>query len=107
MVVRGPLRHLGPAGVRRVLLVDDDIRELDRARSRGLQTYPAPVDGGLQEDDLDELLALALGPPTRGRTPVMLLRQEFEESCGAPTEASSIAGIDEEVVTGVMGTLLQ
>jgi len=106
MVIRGSLRHLGPAGVRRVLLVDDDIRELDRARSRGLQTYPAPVDGGLQEDDLDELLALALGPPARGRTPLMLPHQEFEESC-VPTETSSIVGIGKEVVAGVMGTLLQ
>lgn len=57
MVVGGDLRHLGPEGLRRVLLVDDDVRELDRARTRGVQTYAAPKEGGLQEGDFDEIFA--------------------------------------------------
>jgi len=39
----------------RVLLVDDDVRELDRARAKGIQTYAAPPDGGLQAEDFEEI----------------------------------------------------
>jgi len=46
---------LGPEGLARVLLIDDDVRELDRARERGIQTFAAPEDGGLQECDFDEI----------------------------------------------------
>merc|ERR1712110_862044 len=52
LVVTGnDLEHLGLEGLSRVLLVDDDVRELDRARAIGIQTYPAPADGGLQDED--------------------------------------------------------
>lgn len=45
----------GQADFKRVLLIDDDVSELDRARERGIQTFPAPKDGGLQEDDFAAL----------------------------------------------------
>jgi len=48
----------GEAGVRRVLLVDDDIFELERSMDAGVQTYAAPESGGLQPEDFDELFAL-------------------------------------------------
>jgi len=50
----------GEAGLSQVLLVDDDVRELRRAQAKGIQTFPAPQVGGLQEDDLAELVT-ALG----------------------------------------------
>jgi len=53
LVVSGSFQHLGGCGD--VLLVDDDVRELDRARSCGIQTFPAPLQGGLQECDFAEL----------------------------------------------------
>jgi len=57
---RGCLNHLGVE--HRALLVDDDVRELDRARSRGIQTYAAPKEGGLQDEDFDEIFAgLSIG----------------------------------------------
>ncbi|CAK0878807.1 unnamed protein product [Prorocentrum cordatum] len=37
LVQGGSLRHLGPSGLRRVLLVDDDVQELEHARARGVQ----------------------------------------------------------------------
>jgi len=60
LVLRGSLRHLGPEGSSRVMLVDDDVRELDRARAKGIQTYAAPKYGGLQKEDFDEMFT-ALG----------------------------------------------
>lgn len=51
------LGECGEASLRRILLVDDDVRELDRARARGVQTFPAPAEGGLQEEDLREIFA--------------------------------------------------
>lgn len=51
----GELGTLGPGGLRRVLLIDDDVRELERARARGLQTFAAPAEGGLQVEDFDEI----------------------------------------------------
>lgn len=55
MCCRGCLHHIGMH--QRALLVDDDVRELDRARLKGIQTYPAPKEGGLQEEDFDEMFA--------------------------------------------------
>jgi len=52
---RGCLSHLGVE--QRALLVDDDVRELDRARIKGIQTYPAPPEGGLQSEDFDQIFA--------------------------------------------------
>lgn len=49
---------LGPGGLSRVLLVDDDVRELGRSRERGIQTFAAPPRGGLQEEDFDDFFAL-------------------------------------------------
>eukprot|EP00931_Biecheleriopsis_adriatica_P079786 TRINITY_DN53136_c0_g1_i1.p1 TRINITY_DN53136_c0_g1~~TRINITY_DN53136_c0_g1_i1.p1 ORF type:complete len:412 (-),score=66.84 TRINITY_DN53136_c0_g1_i1:32-1267(-) len=40
----------------RILLVDDDILELERAKARGIQTYAAPADGGLQDEDFDVII---------------------------------------------------
>jgi len=58
----------GPSDIARVLLVDDDVRELDRARQRGIQTYASPSDGGLQEEDFDQIFAgLGLRPRSPGR----------------------------------------
>jgi len=55
---------LGPEGLARVLLIDDDVRELDRARERGVQTFAAPPEGGLQECDFDEMfVCLSLPSP--------------------------------------------
>lgn len=55
MCEHGALQHLGLEGMHRVLLVDDDTQELVRAREFGIQTFPAPEDGGLQAQDFDEL----------------------------------------------------
>jgi len=64
LCLSGGLAHLGPDAMNRVLLVDDDVHELMRASERGIQTFPAPEDGGLQEDDLSELFeGLGLRPP--------------------------------------------
>eukprot|EP00927_Polykrikos_kofoidii_P059225 TRINITY_DN5433_c0_g3_i1.p1 TRINITY_DN5433_c0_g3~~TRINITY_DN5433_c0_g3_i1.p1 ORF type:complete len:1390 (+),score=226.63 TRINITY_DN5433_c0_g3_i1:181-4170(+) len=52
---KGRLGNLTPEELSRVVLIDDDVRELDRARTRGLQTYASPCMGGLQEDDFDEI----------------------------------------------------
>jgi len=61
----GHLQHLGQEGIERVLLVDDDLLELQRAREKSIQTFPAPKDGGLQYDDLQSLFGLLglEGPP--------------------------------------------
>mmetsp|Transcript_39882 Transcript_39882/g.113910 ORF Transcript_39882/g.113910 Transcript_39882/m.113910 type:complete len:394 (+) Transcript_39882:114-1295(+) len=50
---------------RRVLLVDDDVLELERARGVGMQTYAAPSSGGLQEEDLDTILGAVQSPAPR------------------------------------------
>jgi len=60
LVIAGDLGHLGAEGLRSVALIDDDVRELERAHERGIQTYAAPRQGGLQEQDFDEIFA-ALG----------------------------------------------
>jgi hypothetical protein len=54
------------SGCQRVLLIDDDVRELDRARLREIQTYPAPMSGGLQLEDFEEIfLQLHIKMPAR------------------------------------------
>mmetsp|Transcript_17733 Transcript_17733/g.56139 ORF Transcript_17733/g.56139 Transcript_17733/m.56139 type:complete len:415 (+) Transcript_17733:89-1333(+) len=57
LVRMGGLSHLGLNGLRNVLLVDDDLRELARARAKNIQTYPAPKNGGLQVADFDAIFA--------------------------------------------------
>lgn len=51
----GHLQCRGIEALHQVVLVDDDVRELDRARAKGIQTYPAPQEGGLQEEDFDSI----------------------------------------------------
>lgn len=53
----GSLGDLGSEGLRRILLIDDDVRELERARIRGIQTFAAPAEGGLQDGDFDLMFA--------------------------------------------------
>jgi len=70
----GDLHRNGCADVRRVLLVDDDVRELDRARAKGIQTWAAPATGGLQEEDFDEIfvnlgLRVMSRPASRAQSP--------------------------------------
>mmetsp|Transcript_21650 Transcript_21650/g.50500 ORF Transcript_21650/g.50500 Transcript_21650/m.50500 type:complete len:610 (-) Transcript_21650:105-1934(-) len=55
MCARGALEHLGHDGTGQVLLVDDDMQELIRAREAGIQTFPAPDSGGLQAEHFDEI----------------------------------------------------
>jgi len=50
------LRGSAQATVRSTLLVDDDVLELDRARNMGFQTFAAPPEGGLQEEDFTAIL---------------------------------------------------
>eukprot|EP00929_Paragymnodinium_shiwhaense_P014899 TRINITY_DN122889_c0_g1_i1.p1 TRINITY_DN122889_c0_g1~~TRINITY_DN122889_c0_g1_i1.p1 ORF type:complete len:571 (-),score=70.29 TRINITY_DN122889_c0_g1_i1:122-1750(-) len=68
---KGNLRRLGGRGEkpgRRVLLIDDDVLECERAKARGLQTYAAPGDGGLQEADFDAIFqGLRLNQKSRVR----------------------------------------
>jgi len=60
------LAHLGQEGLQRVLLIDDDIAELEWAREKSIQTFPAPQDGGLQYDDFHLLFRrLGLEEPPR------------------------------------------
>eukprot|EP00927_Polykrikos_kofoidii_P033517 TRINITY_DN28344_c0_g1_i1.p1 TRINITY_DN28344_c0_g1~~TRINITY_DN28344_c0_g1_i1.p1 ORF type:complete len:422 (-),score=44.19 TRINITY_DN28344_c0_g1_i1:109-1374(-) len=75
MIRKGALRHLGGRGLdaspsklavtRRVLLVDDDLLELQRARVRGIQTFAAPAEGGLREEDLDYIVTSVKTSPMR------------------------------------------
>mmetsp|Transcript_5168 Transcript_5168/g.12311 ORF Transcript_5168/g.12311 Transcript_5168/m.12311 type:complete len:399 (-) Transcript_5168:205-1401(-) len=67
LALKGCLPRLGSTrghGVpfSRILLVDDDVLELERAKARGLQVYAAPADGGLQEEDFD-IISEALHVP--------------------------------------------
>lgn len=45
------------AGLQRIMLVDDDVHELQRAAQIGVQTWPAPPEGGLQLSDFEQILA--------------------------------------------------
>merc|ERR1740129_486972 len=74
-------------GMRCTLLIDDDVRELERAKQAGIQTFAAPQTGGLQEADFDELFAnLGLAPqpaePLRAMPawPPAMLRRPAGES---------------------------
>ncbi|CAJ1370391.1 unnamed protein product [Effrenium voratum] len=51
----GSLAHLGSEAWEKALLIDDDISELVWARDVGMQTFAAPAQGGLQEEDFHEL----------------------------------------------------
>jgi len=53
---------LGEEGLSRVLLVDDDVRELDRCRDHGIQTFAAPEGGGLLDSDFDEIFVFLTLP---------------------------------------------
>jgi FMN phosphatase YigB (HAD superfamily) len=57
-------RRPGPAP-HRILLVDDDVLELERANAGGLQTYAAPSEGGLQEQDFEAIQGSLRLPPGR------------------------------------------
>jgi len=59
------LPGIEPDCFNRVLLIDDDVLELDRCREKNIQTYAAPSDGGLQDDDFEEIfhaLGLLISP---------------------------------------------
>jgi FMN phosphatase YigB (HAD superfamily) len=60
------------AASQRVLLVDDDVMELERARCAGLQTYAAPSKGGLRHEDFETILAAM-----HGSTP--FLQQQWQQ----------------------------
>mmetsp|Transcript_94249 Transcript_94249/g.293615 ORF Transcript_94249/g.293615 Transcript_94249/m.293615 type:complete len:371 (-) Transcript_94249:53-1165(-) len=68
LVRKGTFPRVGGKGVsgqaarRRVLLIDDDVLELERARMMGFQTYAAPASGGLQEQDFPMLVRAARLP---------------------------------------------
>lgn len=53
---KGPLEHIGPGRLHRILLVDDDVFQLKKARDIGIQGFAAPKEGGLREEDLDLLI---------------------------------------------------
>lgn len=81
------------ADLKRILLVDDDVRELDRAREKGIQTFSAPKNGGLQEDDFIELLgSLGVEPQktSQGRRSGVLgwLRRPRGGVCGSSAEVT-------------------
>lgn len=78
----GRLGNLSANLLHHVMLVDDDIRELESARARGLQTYPAPAEGGLQNSDFDVILS-SLG-----------LWAFPEQSCGWSCLASGIPQVE-------------
>lgn len=49
------LSHLEEEGLEQILLIDDDVRELDRARDKGIRTHPAPESGGLRSEDFRDI----------------------------------------------------
>lgn len=53
--VGGCFAHLGAEAWDKAILIDDDICELVWARDIGMQTFAAPPQGGLQEEDFDDL----------------------------------------------------
>lgn len=71
----------------RILLVDDDVLELERAKARGLQVYAAPEDGGLQDEDFDAISEALRIPrprshPARGALPSARLGSAATASLG-------------------------
>jgi len=57
-VEEGGLGNLSANLLHHVMLVDDDLVELDNARSRGLQMFPALAAAGLQNSDFDVMFSL-------------------------------------------------
>mmetsp|Transcript_30733 Transcript_30733/g.56178 ORF Transcript_30733/g.56178 Transcript_30733/m.56178 type:complete len:627 (+) Transcript_30733:97-1977(+) len=57
LCTEGSLSRFGHGGHNNVLLVDDDVFELERARDKGIQTYAAPEKGGLQETDFNQIFS--------------------------------------------------
>eukprot|EP00931_Biecheleriopsis_adriatica_P103164 TRINITY_DN78037_c0_g1_i1.p1 TRINITY_DN78037_c0_g1~~TRINITY_DN78037_c0_g1_i1.p1 ORF type:complete len:337 (+),score=61.89 TRINITY_DN78037_c0_g1_i1:65-1075(+) len=51
----GAINPLGLEDSDKVLLVDDTVFELELASARGMQTYAAPVEGGLQASDFEAI----------------------------------------------------
>lgn len=104
LAVRGCLPRLGSTrghqvAFHRILLVDDDLLELDRARQRGLQTYAAPEDGGLQEEDF-EVIAESLRLPRPSSHPLpshARIPNSFTSRCrsaAAPSRPVRLPSID-------------
>jgi len=94
LVRTGALAQLGQEGNSRVLLVDDDVRELVRARQCGIQTYAAPKDGGLQQADFDEIFC-GLG-----------IQMDGSAACQAPTGLGSTLGSARGLVATSGGSCL-
>jgi len=97
---KGGLRRLGGRGEkagRRVLLVDDDVLECQRAQARGLQTYAAPEDGGLQENDFDVIFqGLRIKSRSRSRATSSNSLGSAPPAiagCGRPHSSASSAGL--------------
>lgn len=83
MLQTGDLRYLGPDSHSRILLVDDDVRELQRAKDRGFQAFAAPKEGGLQDEDFEELFAgLGIGHGARSTS-----SRTWSDFGGRPPEA--------------------
>lgn len=98
---KGSLPRLGHsrghcASARRVLLVDDDMSELERARSRGIQTYAAPEEGGLREEDFDAIMK-ALTLPRRQSVPLSLVNHNSDVIPTAWAEGDSAVLRDKSV----------
>jgi len=90
MVEDGKLHELGILEADRVLLVDDDVRELERACARGIQTYAAPPTGGLQEEDFEaifEHLGLVSLPALTPKTPKTPKTPSSVRSCKTQSPA--------------------
>jgi len=83
------------AASQRVLLVDDDVMELERARCAGLQTYAAPSKGGLQHEDFQAILAALQGPPSvqqqtpRQQTPRQQQQQQQQQQTALRSKVGS------------------
>lgn len=64
--VQGPLEHIGASGLHHILLVDDDLQECACAKDQGIQTFPAPFEGGLLDEDFHQIFeGLGLPAPPR------------------------------------------
>lgn len=73
MLLEGAYAPLTENDLYQILLVDDDVYELERSRDRGLQTYSAPANGGLQEADFTSIfVGLLLEDPPDGFIPEKL-----------------------------------
>lgn len=96
----GSLEHLGAEAWAKALLIDDDISELVWARDIGMQTFAAPPQGGLQEDDFDELfraLGLEGDDEQRDMDPTTPLAQPRNRRSRRPVKLEDIAFEEEEI----------